>query len=476
MEREEARQAWAAWIRDNVGGEHARQEHALQAALQALERGAGTNDVIGVARQAAADWPGWSAVTAPLPPPYQAAAPIPAPVQAPPVSNPGLLDDKRIVAALAVALSLLLILGGVAAYTIQQGPAEAAKSADGIFADGRAALAILGSYHAHATSSGTTLDLYYQSAGAVRQELVDGTRLVKMIEADGNLYVNGNAAFYGREPVLALHAADQWITAKANPAVLDSTASSPQTGAECMFDHHGRLTRRGLETINGRRVVEVDDAGDRSGSTPARYFFAVDDGPMDMLRVIVTGPTHPGAFVDRCINGLGIQSRTNRKGERIDFTEQNGSLDVTAPANAISLNDSPFCGDAFNFDLPGEIQQYMATVYDRNVVAAKVEAECGCPSPTLASLRLAYSDDAAGEQAYLDGVQKMTLPTVDQRAARARLLPAVQAVIRAERSAIATSQYSSLAVAQAWDNESIAAGQFRSALGLPQSTCSYSRP
>ena len=149
---------------------------------------------------------------------------------------------------------------------------------------------------------------------------------------------------------------------------------------------------------------------------------------------------------------------------------------MAAPPSAIRLSDPPFCGDPINMDLPAEIQQYMVIVFDKNVSAAKVAAECGCPTPTAASLRLAFTDDLAGEADFADRVGRMSLPTVDQRAAQARLVGALQTLVSRERTALATGQYGSQPMTDAFGGESAASGQFRAALGMPQSTCAFVRP
>jgi hypothetical protein len=464
-----------------VGGEATKQAHVLEAIMGALERGAGADEAVAVAREAAASWRGWNVVaqepaTEPVVPAHPDPAPIATAQPASPARRP-MAEDPRLLFGL-IGAGLVAIAGILAVLVFQPGtPTEAQKSADQIFSDSKVSLGLVASYHAvvrvKADGKSGSTDMYFQDKDHAKQDVAQGAAKLQVLATSGKLYARGNADFYSSQPVLAQHAADQWLQLAPNSSILDPADFTPDVGASCVFDKHGKLTKKGVSTIGDRKVVEIDDKGDKPGSTPAKFFIAAE-GRADLVRVQVTGPTTAGAFDEQCVRGFGLQTKAKSISETIELQDLNGQFDIPATASSLNLDDRPFCGVPLDPNLGEAAKQYLLIAYDGSLRLAKAESECGCPTPTTQSLRLAWTDEAASDEDYVNRIQQLPVDAT-QKAAVNAAVAAYQKEIRDIRARIAGTGDPNRVLA---DDPGVtdATRALRAALGLPAGTCSYNIP
>ncbi|HEX6491968.1 MAG TPA: hypothetical protein VF112_00570, partial [Candidatus Dormibacteraeota bacterium] len=65
----------------------------------------------------------------------------------------------------------------------------------------------------------------------------------------------------------------------------------------CARVEHGTLTRGAVSTVNGQRVIAVDDDGKAPGASPATAYITVST-PARLVRVVEHGASTPGGRAD----------------------------------------------------------------------------------------------------------------------------------------------------------------------------------
>ncbi|HEV3232020.1 MAG TPA: hypothetical protein VG245_07185 [Candidatus Dormibacteraeota bacterium] len=515
---ESKRAEWAAWAATAIGREPGRQAFAVEAALQALRKGQPADVAATAARSAASFWQG-QGVTPPAADQPAAGSPEPIagqpvgaqgapgagfPVMAPgqvaagapaglgsPYAAPGapprpplpIWREPRIV-GIAGAGVLVLALLAAALVLVGHPPttvnAEAAKSADAIAADAAAGLRRLGSFHAVLTlkAGNGHADIYYADARTAEQEFNLDGRDFTVLAVGGHQYLKGNAAFFAQNPVLAQHAANQWIIAGDGATLLNPADNAPATGAGCIFGKHGSLAKGARTTIAGRPAIEIDDRGDVPGSTPAKFFIAIDGQP-DLLRIVETGVTK-GTIDASCHKGFDIQVSDAAALSTIDMTEFNRTYGLVTPATFINLGDRPYCGQAVAVNLRPAAQQYLLLVYADNLAKAAIEQRCNCAHLTLETLRQALNDEISAAQMLITGLR--ALPSDAQANADvASLIVALNSLISAAQQSTppaGVSTYPSTTPARVAANQRVAqlTQKVRTDLGLPAATCGFTIP
>jgi hypothetical protein len=137
---------------------------------------------------------------------------------------------------------------------------------------------------------------------------------INLIQINGVVYINGSAAFYRH--VAGTAAAQllqgKWLKAPASSGNFSSLAQLTSLGKliDGTLAAHGTLSSAGTSTIDGQKAVGVTDVA-KSGT----------------LYVATTGSPYPMEILK---NGVG--------GGKIVFDRWNKPVTLTAPGNAINLN------------------------------------------------------------------------------------------------------------------------------------------
>jgi hypothetical protein len=137
---------------------------------------------------------------------------------------------------------------------------------------------------------------------------------IDLVRVSGAVYINGSQAFYRRVagPAAAQLLQGKWLKAPENSGNFASLASLTDLGKliDTTLGSHGTLARGGTSTVDGQKAVAINDVS--QGGT---------------LYVATTGSPYPIEIAKR---GGG--------GGRIVFDHWNQPVTLTAPANAININ------------------------------------------------------------------------------------------------------------------------------------------
>ena len=137
---------------------------------------------------------------------------------------------------------------------------------------------------------------------------------IDLVRVGGAVYINGSQAFYQRiaGAAAAKLLQGKWLKAPENSGNFASLASLTDLAKliDTTLTSHGRLARDGTKTIEGQKVIAVNDVS--QGGT---------------LYVAVTGSAYPIEVV-----------KDGGSGGKIIFDRWNKPVTLTAPANAININ------------------------------------------------------------------------------------------------------------------------------------------
>jgi len=169
--------------------------------------------------------------------------------------------------------------------------------ADQILARSKAAAKSASWVHVQGTQSGTTLDLTIGKDTATGTVTQDGLT-AQLLAVDGTTYVKGDKAFWdnasgsGSGDVLA----GKWVVA-GDTAGTDTYGLDTFTDVGRVVDSvlvgSGTLTKTGTSTVDGQRVVGLDESSD--GST---LWVALDGPPYPVQIEPATPTTDPPTFSD----------------------------------------------------------------------------------------------------------------------------------------------------------------------------------
>jgi hypothetical protein len=225
----------------------------------------------------------------------------------------------RLPPAARLALAPLLaaaVLAGCGSSS--SGNGIAAKSPEQIVAAARGAADGAATGHVAGTvrSEGKPLaiDMELVKAKGGRGSItLDGVS-INLVRVGGAVYINGSQAFYRRiaGPAAAKLLQGKWLKAPENSGNFASLASLTDLSKliDTTLASHGKLARDGTRTVDHQKVVAVTDVS--QGGT---------------LYVATVGTPFPTGIVK---DGGG--------GGRITFDRWNKPVTLTAPANAININ------------------------------------------------------------------------------------------------------------------------------------------
>lgn len=323
------------------------------------------------------------------------------------------------------------------------------------------------------------IDLTASSGRVIIEELSTPDGDSSYIDSDGARYLKAGASFLGSNAVVAQNTAGRWIALPAAyPDSIDNAANLSTT-AGCILGRHGTTTVRGQANVAGVPVVEVDDLGDVAGSFPGKFFFAAGAG--DLVQIIQTGPGHPGGPDATCADGLSLFPVSAADIGTFLFDGWGAKFTAIAPADAVSLDDAPFCGTPLGQELSLAAQQYLLASFQWNKAILAVSESCGCNhNATYSQFRSAVLAEVAANVAYGAAISRLAVTgkaLVDAQA----LVAATQAEDQLFLAAAATPSFTTYhayanAIDQARNRDGDAAVILRSDLGLGQSSCSYVIP
>lgn len=219
----------------------------------------------------------------------------------------------------AAVLSLVLVLAALSGCGGgSSGNGVASKSPAEILAAAKAAADSASSVRvAGSTVTGGTpisLDLSLVAGKGGRGRLSQSGLSFELIEIDGTIYINGSPAFYSHfaGPAAAQLLHGKWLkasTSNASFAGLSSLTDLRNLLDAALSSSHNSLTKVGTTTIDGQPAVGVKDTA-QNGT----------------LYVATTGTAYP---LEITKNGSG--------GGKITFSEWNKPVTLTAPANAVDI-------------------------------------------------------------------------------------------------------------------------------------------
>ncbi len=215
--------------------------------------------------------------------------------------------------AAVVAVALLTGCGssssgnGVASKSATEIVAAAKKAADGA-----ASVHIAGSIVNEGKPLSIDMELLAGKGGRGRITL-EGLS-IDLIRVGGAVYINGSQAFYSHiaGPAAAKALQGKWLKAPENGGNFASLASLTDLGKliDTTLSGHGTLAKGATTKLEGQSVIAVNDA--TKGGT---------------LYVATSGSAYPIAV-----------SKSGSGGGRIVFDRWNKPVTLTAPANAININ------------------------------------------------------------------------------------------------------------------------------------------
>ncbi len=247
--------------------------------------------------------------------------------------------------AVTVSISLCAVMAA-AAPTVADG-GEASKSPGAILSDLKRDLGKVKSFHfaGRQTEKGAVTQLSGDvfASGSANIALTEGRASLRMILLPRATYLNANAVYWRRSGgksgnALATKLAGRWVKVPASAGdsvkpLLDEL--SPKHLASCVTVGTGTLSNNGVKTLGGRKVIVLQDKGDRPGTTPGLLYVAAE-GPVLPLREIQTGPRKPGGKVNKRCDAASDASTA----ADVSFSRFDRVPPLKAPRNALDLESS----------------------------------------------------------------------------------------------------------------------------------------
>jgi hypothetical protein len=216
-----------------------------------------------------------------------------------------------------VALVLALAIAGCGGSSSSSGNGVADKTPAEILAATKAATDAATSVHVSGSivsdKSPITLDMNLLAGKGGRGQLSESGLAFELIQVGGTVYIKGSPAFYkhigGTAAAQLLQG--KWLKAPSSDA--DFASLGQLTNLRQLVDqtltNHGSLKKAGTTTVNGQKVVGITDT--TKGGT---------------LYIATTGKPYP---IEITKGGSG--------GGKITFDKWNGTVALSAPANAIDV-------------------------------------------------------------------------------------------------------------------------------------------
>ena len=118
-----------------------------------------------------------------------------------------------------------------------------------------------------------------------------------------------------------------WITAPTDLATNARSLTLAST-VRCARIEHGTLTKGAVSTVNGQRVIAVNDDGKAPGASSSTVYISAST-PARLVRVVDHGATTPGGRAD-CGHAVSAGSPSTSSAS-FDFGDWGGAVTVTPP-------------------------------------------------------------------------------------------------------------------------------------------------
>jgi hypothetical protein len=247
--------------------------------------------------------------------------------------------------ALCALIPLVLSACGSSSGSSSSGGDRTAKPAKQVLSDVQAAVAKVHSYHLDGTITDkdgrTSLVGDVVAPDSLQFRIRQGGKAAQIVLTSSATYLRASRPFWqaqgGIPAKLVKLLSDRWVKvpggASGSPRELLGEFT-PANLAHCLVAETGTVSKSGTRTFAGRRVVVLQDKGDKPGSNPGLLYVAAS-GPALPLRVLQTGRAKPGGRHDpRCDSGGG-DSTTNADVRLSGFDKP---VNIKAPPGALDLD------------------------------------------------------------------------------------------------------------------------------------------
>ena len=224
-----------------------------------------------------------------------------------------------------------------------------------MLADAQAAMAQVHSYRVASTNEfkdgKSSFTFSFDAAGNFSGNLQTSGTSADVVVVEGQPYIRGNAFWSQIYSGSGIPAAQlQVILGKIGThyvhdpndvlsLVSDARQLLPADTPDCMAVH-GKLSKGGLETLNGQRVVVLSDDGSEPGGMPGRYLVS-DASPHRLLSADSHGPQTVGqqAANGRCPAGTNITADLVDASRKTTFTfSQFDTIDtIRKPTDTVEI-------------------------------------------------------------------------------------------------------------------------------------------
>ncbi|MEO6497084.1 MAG: hypothetical protein ABIO51_06335 [Solirubrobacteraceae bacterium] len=187
----------------------------------------------------------------------------------------------------------------------------------------------------------TRLEADVAADGAVRLALRQKGAVVDMIVLDQELvYIRADEAFWAQSSASAdvqQLLTGRWVKVPGNKDAAELAQQvQPVVVADCLGESVGTLSSR-QDSLDGKAVLVLVDAGDKPGTAPGELFVEADD-PALPLRVTQTGARRAGGPpVDPKCGSDEDETPQDRSDLRLSRWDE--PVEIEAPADALDLEE-----------------------------------------------------------------------------------------------------------------------------------------
>lgn len=183
------------------------------------------------------------------------------------------------------------------------------------------------------------VDVTADGAGGATGKLTLAGVQVSFVVVGTHVYLRGHDFFQriGAPPIDLAQIDDKWVDLTGGASQLTQSfinAADISTLRDCSLKPtHGTLTKHGTTTIDGHSVVEIDDKGDKPGSTKGARYYVETDSPHFLIRLEGKTAANSGGPTRAAKCGPNDQSVGDG---RLDLQQINSVPRVKAPGGALN--------------------------------------------------------------------------------------------------------------------------------------------
>src|SRR3954463_6628873 len=195
---------------------------------------------------------------------------------------------------------------------------EASKPPADILGDAARDLGAVHSYHVAGTRSGSDGSMRIagdvDASGPMRLRLDLGRQKLALIVTRSAAYVRASRNFWRRQGHIKSAKqlkllSNRWSRFPADLGLADlGRQFTPATLAHCLTTNLGTVTKRPTTTFEGRRVIVLEDKGDKPGTSPGLLYVKAA-GQILPVRAVQTGRQRPGGHPEAGCGGAGPPRR-----------------------------------------------------------------------------------------------------------------------------------------------------------------------